>query len=103
MAVVGGLDIHRAQITFSCGDSGTGEVKNGKIENPHRAQFAHWLSRLGTINVEFGTGGCTGWLYIGECGYGRLCRRPGRVGSVETQQEAGYDRSWGCPPYVSAV
>jgi len=66
VAIVGGLDIHRAQITFSYADSVTGEVKNGKIENPHRAQFAHWLSKLGTTDVEFGMEGCIGWLYIAE-------------------------------------
>ena len=43
MPIVGGLDIHRKQITFDYLDTVTGEVKRGPIAPADRA---HLLSRL---------------------------------------------------------
>jgi hypothetical protein len=31
MAIIGGLDIHRKQITFDCLDTETGELRRGRI------------------------------------------------------------------------
>jgi len=36
MAILGGLDIHRGQVTFDYVDTRSGEVSTGKIREPHR-------------------------------------------------------------------
>ncbi len=38
VGIVGGLDIHRRQITFDYVDTGTGEVSRGKIAPADRQQ-----------------------------------------------------------------
>ena len=45
MPIVGGLDIHRQQITFDCLDTDTGEVERGKIAPADRTRLADWLAR----------------------------------------------------------
>ena len=47
MPIVGGLDIHRKQITFDYLDTVTGEVKRGQIAPADRAHVRSWLARLG--------------------------------------------------------
>ena len=67
MSIVGGLDIHRQQITFDYVDTITGEVKRGQIGNADRRRFATWLRRFeGCEDVEFAVEGCTGWRYVVE-------------------------------------
>ena len=67
MTIVGGLDIHRQQITFDYVDTITGEVKRGQIGNADRHRFATWLRRFdGREDVEFAVEGCTGWRYVVE-------------------------------------
>ncbi|MGC9535627.1 hypothetical protein [Streptomyces sp. UG1] len=39
MAIVGGLDVHRRQITFDCADTSTGDVQHGKIVPATREEF----------------------------------------------------------------
>ena len=43
MPIVGGLDIHRAQITFDYLDVRTGEVSRGTIRPATREEFRSWL------------------------------------------------------------
>ena len=45
MAIVGGLDIHRKQITFDYLDTATGELQRGQIAPADRAHLAAWLAR----------------------------------------------------------
>ncbi len=67
MAIVGGLDIHRQQITFDYVDTITGEVERGQIGHADRHRFAAWLRRFeGREDVEFAVEGCTGWRYVVE-------------------------------------
>ena len=68
MPIVGGLDIHRKQITFDYLDTGTGEVKRGQITPADRAHLAAWLaSRFADgQDVHFALEGCTGWRYVAE-------------------------------------
>ena len=40
MSIVGGLDIHRKQITFDYLDTATGEVQRGQVAPADRALYA---------------------------------------------------------------
>jgi transposase len=67
MTIVGGLDIHRQQITYDYVDTSTGEVERGQIGHADRRRFAAWLRRFeGCEDVEFAVEGCTGWRYVVE-------------------------------------
>jgi len=61
MAIVGGLDIHRRQLTFDYADTATGEVRTGRIAPADRAHLADWPRRFrGQGNVTFAVEACTG-------------------------------------------
>jgi transposase len=67
MPIVGGLDIHRKQITFDYLDTTTGEVKRGQITPADRKHVRAWLARFaGRGDAAFALEGCTGWRYIAE-------------------------------------
>ena len=67
MPVVGGIDIHRAQLTFDYVDLDTGEVVRGRIAPADREQLRPWLDRFaGRPEVAFALEGCTGWRYVVE-------------------------------------
>ena len=67
MAIVGGIDIHRAQLTFDYVDLDSGEVFRGRIAPADRAQLRQWLDRfLERTDVAFALEGCTGWRYVVE-------------------------------------
>ena len=68
MPIVGGLDIHRKQITFDCLDTETGELQRGRIAPADRAHLADWLARYLTDRAEahLAFEGCTGWRYVAE-------------------------------------
>ena len=67
MPIVGGLDIHRKQLTFDYLDTATGEVKRGQIAPADRAHLRAWLARFaGRDDVAFALEGCTGWRYVAE-------------------------------------
>ncbi len=67
MPIVGGLDIHRKQLTFDYLDTETGEVKRGQIAPADRAHLRSWLARFaGRDDVAFALEGCTGWRYVAE-------------------------------------
>jgi len=80
VSIVGGLDIHRQQITFDYVDTVSGEVSAGQISGADRRQVAAWLRRRfgdpeargegaeGSEDgvVEFALEGCTGWRYVAE-------------------------------------
>ncbi len=68
MSIVGGLDIHRKQITFDYLDTATGEVERGQIAPADRAHLAGWLARRfpGGQEADFALEGCTGWRYVAE-------------------------------------
>ena len=67
MPIVGGLDIHRKQLTFDYLDTATGEVKRGQIAPADRAHLRAWLGRFaGRDDVAFALEGCTGWRYVSE-------------------------------------
>jgi transposase len=69
MSIVGGLDIHRKQITFDYLDTATGQLKRGQIAPADRVHLAGWLeSRFAgrEDGVELAMEGCTGWRYVAE-------------------------------------
>jgi transposase len=67
MAIVGGLDIHRKQVTFDYVDTETGQLVRGQIAPADRVQLRSWLTRFaGHDRVAFGLEGCTGWRYVAE-------------------------------------
>jgi transposase len=67
MPIVGGLDIHRKQLTFDYLDTVTGEVYRGQIAPADRAHLRAWLARFaGLDDVGFALEGCTGWRYVTE-------------------------------------
>lgn len=68
MPIVGGLDIHRKQITFDYLEVETGQVRCGQIAPSDRAHLAGWLAERfgGRGDAEFALEGCTGWRYVAE-------------------------------------
>ena len=67
MTIVGGLDIHRKQLTFDYLDTVTGQVARGQITPADREHLRAWLARFaGRAGVAFALEGCTGWRYVGE-------------------------------------
>src|SRR3974377_941402 len=67
MPIVGGLDIHRKQITFDYLDTGTGQVCRGQVSPADREHLRAWLGRFaGCDDVAFAVEGCTGWRYVVE-------------------------------------
>jgi transposase len=68
MSIVGGLDIHRKQLTFDYLDQASGEVRSGRIAPADRRHLAVWLRRFeGVEQVSFAAEACTGWRYVVEC------------------------------------
>ena len=67
MPIVGGLGIHRKQITFDYLDTVTGQVCRGQVSPADREHLRAWLARFnGREDVAFAAGGCTGWRYVAE-------------------------------------
>jgi transposase len=67
VSIVGGLDLHRKQLTFDYVDRVTGELQRGKIAPADRRHLGVWLRRFhGVSDVEFAVEGCTGWRYVVE-------------------------------------
>jgi transposase len=65
MPIVGGLDIHRKQLTFDYPGTVSGEVRRGQIAPAGRAHLRAWLARFaGRDDVAFAVEGCTGWRYV---------------------------------------
>jgi transposase len=65
--IVGGLDIHRKQITFDYLDTGTGQVRRGQVSPADRVHLRAWLARFaGREDVAFAVEGCAGWRYVVE-------------------------------------
>jgi len=67
MSIVGGVDIHRKQLTFDYVDRATGELARGQIAPADRRHLAVWLRRFdGVGDIAFAVEGCTGWRYVVE-------------------------------------
>jgi transposase len=67
MPIVGGLDIHRKQLTFDYLDTVTGQAVRGQVAPADREHLAAWLGRFaGQDGAAFAVEGCTGWRYVAE-------------------------------------
>jgi transposase len=65
LTIVGGFDLHRAQITFDALNLGTGEVLRGRIlATP--AAVRRWVERFPGEEVHVAVEACTGWLFVCE-------------------------------------
>ena len=66
--IIGGLDLHRAQITFDYVDTFTGEVSRGQIRPATRLALRRWLGARfqGRCDVKLAVEGCTGWRFVVE-------------------------------------
>ena len=65
MSIVGGLDIHRKQLTFDYLDTVTGQVVRGQVAPADREHLRAWLGRFaGCGGAAFAAEGCTGWRYV---------------------------------------
>lgn len=77
MAMVGGLDLHRKQITFDVVDTDTGQVRRGRISPADRQLFRGWLAQFAGRHGELAVEGCTGWRFVIE-----ECQAAGVVGHL---------------------
>jgi transposase len=69
MSIVGGMDIHRKQLTFDRVDEQNDQWERGRISPADREHLADWLARFDAATagpVAFAMEGCTGWRYIAE-------------------------------------
>jgi transposase len=66
MAIVGGLDIHRRQITYDWIDSDTGQTRRGQLSPATRVELRAWLARLAGQPVDFALEATTGWRFVAE-------------------------------------
>ena len=100
MAIVGGFDVHRAQITFDYLDTDTGEAVAGQIRPATRANLCRWLAeRFSTQpDVAFAVEGCTGWRFVVEelvgAGVGAHLAEPADTATLRgRKQRAKTDRA----------
>lgn len=66
MRIVGGFDIHRAQITYDYVDLRTGEEHRGVIRPATREEVRAFLANLGRKKMAFALEGTTGWRFVVE-------------------------------------
>jgi transposase len=68
MPIVGGLDIHRKQLTYDYVDLDTGRLERGRIAPADREHLARWLAVRfdGQPGVAFALEAGTGWRYVVE-------------------------------------
>ena len=66
MAIVGGLDIHRRQITYDWIDTDTGETCRGQLSPATRLELRGWLARFTGQQAGFALEATTGWRLVAE-------------------------------------
>jgi transposase len=66
VGIIGGLDVHRKQITFDYIDTQTGEVTTGKIRPATRERLRSWLCRFKGKQAAFALEATTGWRFVVE-------------------------------------
>src|SRR3954454_18683405 len=66
MAIVVGLDVHRAQITYDALNTATGEVAIGRITPADRPTLRTFLHRWGGGDGEPAGEATTGWRFVAE-------------------------------------
>jgi transposase len=66
MAIIGGLDVHRSQITYDWIDADSGQRQRGQLAPAHREHLRVWLEQFVGRQAAFALEGCTGWRYVVE-------------------------------------
>src|SRR4029453_12728944 len=66
MAIVGGLDIHRRQITYDWIDPDSGEPCRGQLSPATRVELRAWLARFTGQQADFALEATTGWRFVAE-------------------------------------
>jgi hypothetical protein len=66
VAIVMGLDQHRAQITAEWIDTATGELSRSRITPAHRAGVRRFVERLRGLELEVALEATTGWRFVVE-------------------------------------
>jgi transposase len=66
MSIVGGLDIHRSQVTFDVLDTQSGEAWRGQVRPADRDHLREWLAQFAGRDGDLVMEGCTGWRYVAE-------------------------------------
>jgi transposase len=66
MAIVGGLDIHRRQITYDWIDTTTGETRRGQLSPATRLELRGWLARFTGQQADVALEATTGWRFVAE-------------------------------------
>jgi transposase len=66
MAIVGGLDIHRRQITYDWIDTTTGESCRGQLSPVTRLELRAWLEQFHSQQADFALEATTGWRFVAE-------------------------------------
>src|SRR5829696_8220750 len=66
MAIVGGLDIHRRQITYDILDTDSGETRRGQLSPATRLELRAWLARFAGQQANFALEATTGWRFVAE-------------------------------------
>jgi len=66
MAIVVGLDVHRAQFTWDALNSATGEVTTGRITPADQTTLRGFLRRSASEVVEAAVEATTGWRFVVE-------------------------------------
>jgi hypothetical protein len=60
VSLVGGLHVHRRQVTFDWVDRATGQAQRGQITPATREQLGRWLAQLPGNHGAFAVEACTG-------------------------------------------
>jgi transposase len=66
MGIIGGLDVHRSQITYDWIDTDTGQHQRGRLAPANREHLRVWLEQFAGQEAAFALEGCTGWRYVVE-------------------------------------
>jgi len=66
VSIVGGLDVHRRQITFDWVDRATGQAQRGQVTPATRDGLGRWLAQLPDHHGAFAVEACTGWRFVVE-------------------------------------
>jgi transposase len=103
MSMVGGLDLHRGQVTFDVVDQVSGEVWRGRVWQPDRDRMCRWLreelgGRAAGRPVTLAVEGCTGWRYVVEeieaAGFEAVVAEPAQAQALRgPKRRAKTDRS----------
>ena len=76
MPIVGGLDIHRKQITFDYLDTETGQVRRGQVSPADREHLRAWLARFaGRQPAHPSSANAPSWRPANRASQARRCSR----------------------------